>query len=161
MARVHSTTAQTTSVRPSLQQYTAPSSMNGFVPAGSMMNGNLSTPAAPSRRTLPGTNTSNTRVIPTPSTSSKATSRSPEDENVEKCFMELRNIRQRLMVRFEVRQPASILTDTKLKKIAKELPVNEREFKLVTSIKEGLYEKYGKHFLSISQKYDRIKRGIK
>jgi superfamily II DNA helicase RecQ len=133
--------------------------MNGFVP-GSRVLPNASV-GIPGRRILPNTSaatSSNRRVMPVASTSSSTIGKLPEDENVQKCYVEMKNIRQQLMAKYSIRQPGSILTDTALKNIAKRLPVNEREFLLVSNMKDGLYAKYGEPFLRASVKYDYIKK---
>lgn len=158
--RINNASRQTNGASSSLQRFAAPSSMNGFIPAGSIENENM-LPTQNNRRTFPtaSASTPGRRVLPSTNTNaSNAASRIPEDKNVQNCYLEMQKIRQQLMAKYNIRQPGSILTDTALKNIAKKLPLNEREFSLVSNMKEGLYGKYGEPFLRISVKYDSIKR---
>ncbi|GAN08896.1 ATP-dependent helicase [Mucor ambiguus] len=165
--------------RPTIQSLRAGS---GFVSAGSMVHRpTVSTTQGrvPGRRVLPVVNGRGLPTMSRPATSTasmrgatasiSSSASSPADPSrtsspistiqtaadklSEECYKELQAERQRIQARRNIRHPGSILSDTGLKSIAKKLPLTDREFVLVTNMKEEAYKNYGKSFLEISKKY--------
>ncbi|CAO3609581.1 unnamed protein product [Mucor hiemalis] len=127
----------------------------GFVSAGSMvgsnrqlptMNPGNSAPPANGRRQLPN------MTVPT-------RRKEPADPQTLTAYRELQQLRNSIMSQYNIKSATSVLSDTSLKQVATKLPINEREFIMVTSMKEESFEKWGRQFLNISIRYDNAKNG--
>lgn len=77
------------------------------MPAGSLPSRQA---PGPGRRILPGADTRSSAPKP-------AATKSKQDEMVLKCVQEMQKLRQSMMVKYNLRSPSSILTDTSLKQI--------------------------------------------
>lgn len=129
----------------------------GFVSAGSMVgnnrslsNGNVGNSAS----------TSNRRQLPNLNAAAAAPRRKePADPQTRAAYRELQQLRNSIMSQYNIKNATSVLSDTSLKQIATKLPINEREFIMVTSMKEESFEKWGQQFLNISIRFDNAKHG--